>query len=170
MSGSRNAALHVEMFCWISNKSRCSAESKLLVLFKEASKCKETREDLLFLAKDKRRNSLPYLAKLKQGPRARTQAEMCFLSDCLRDFSGCKLFGCDTWYKIFNWLSKILQFCPIILRLIYQRTEMDQFSPCLNYAFPSRFSDKSLPDRDWAASPRGNKTISVKISGWKAFT
>lgn len=88
------------------------------MLFKEASNCKETREDLLFLAEDKRRNSLPYLAKLKQGPRTRTQAEMCFLSDGLCCFSGCKLFGCDSWYKIFNGLSKMLQFSPIILRLI----------------------------------------------------
>lgn len=49
------------------------------VLFKEVSKCKETREEQLFLGEDKGWNSLPYLVRLKQqGPRVRIEEEMCF--------------------------------------------------------------------------------------------
>lgn len=48
------------------------------MLLKEASKCKETREEPLFLAWDKGWNALPYLARLKQGPGVRIEEEMCF--------------------------------------------------------------------------------------------
>lgn len=48
------------------------------MLFKRASKCKETREEWIFLAWDKGWNALPYLVRLKQGPGVRIEEEMCF--------------------------------------------------------------------------------------------
>lgn len=44
------------------------AAEQMNVLFKGASKCKETREEQLFLVWDKGWNALPYLVRLKQDP------------------------------------------------------------------------------------------------------
>ena len=48
------------------------------MLFKETSKCKETREERLFLARDKRRNAFPYLVRLKQGHPVRIERKCVF--------------------------------------------------------------------------------------------
>lgn len=45
------------------------------MLFKEASKCKETREEQLFLDRDKGWNALPYLVRLKGAFLGRMEEE-----------------------------------------------------------------------------------------------
>lgn len=45
------------------------------MLFKEASKCKETREEQLFLGGDKGWNALPYLVRLKRAFSGRMEEE-----------------------------------------------------------------------------------------------
>lgn len=45
------------------------------VLLEGANKCKERREEQLFLVGNKEWNALPYLAKLKQAPWVRMEQE-----------------------------------------------------------------------------------------------
>lgn len=45
------------------------------MLFKEASKCKETRKEQLFLGRDKGWNAFPYLVRLKRAFSERMEAE-----------------------------------------------------------------------------------------------
>lgn len=47
----------------------------MIVLFKGASKCKETREERLFLGGDKGWNALPYLVRLKRAFSGRMEEE-----------------------------------------------------------------------------------------------